>query len=183
MKVEAELSRRLKGKPVKKKNVTSSSNEKLLKGETVTMDRDTTYIFRDDDGIWKSIDDKTFGEGTEKMVEQTYNRHFHEQSTGITPKKEPGVDLKPLEQKLANKHAKKMDQSIIQNELTNPESYGKDVEMMLDKQRHGERMQDAHQVGKAVEYKGTERFEKARNMLADAETMTDPLQKANIRQL
>ena len=179
MKVEAELSRRLKGKPVKKKNVTSSSNEKLLKGETVTMDRDTTYIFRDDDGIWKSIDDKTFGEGTEKMVEQTYNRHFHEQSTGITPKKEPGVDLKPLEQKLANKHAKKMDQSIIQNELTNPESYGKDVEMMLDKQRHGERMQDAHQVGKAVEYKGTERFEKARNMLADAETMTDPLQKAN----
>jgi hypothetical protein len=87
--------------------------------------------------------------------------------------------LKPLEQKLANKHAKKMDQTIIQNELTNPESYGKDVNMMMDKNRHGERMQDARQVGKAVENKGTERFENGRKMLAEAETMTDPVAKMN----
>ena len=193
MKVEAELSKQLGGKQVQKKNVTGSSKTKLKNGETITMDRDTTYQYLDDDGIWKTIDDKTFGEGTEKMVEQTYNRHFHEQSTGIQPKTEPGVDLKPLEQKLANKHAKKMDQTIIQNELhakkmdqtiiqnelTNPESYGKDVNMMMDKNRHGERMQDARQVGKAVENKGTERFENGRKMLAEAETMTDPVAKMN----
>ena len=178
-KVKAELSEKLGGKEVRTKNISSKTRADLKEGKTVTMDRDSTYQYLDDDGVWKTIDDKTFGEGTEKMVEQTYNRHFHEQSTGITPKTEPGVDLKPLEQKLANKHAKKMDQTIIQNELTNPESYGKDVNMMMDKSRHGERMQDARQVGKAVENKGTERFENARKMLAEAETMTDPVQKLN----
>ncbi|MBR5687445.1 MAG: hypothetical protein IKX36_05760 [Prevotella sp.] len=178
-KVKAELSAKLGGKQVRTKNVSSKTRTDLKEGKTVTMDRDTTYQYLDDDGVWKTIDDKTLGEGTEKMVEQTYNRHFHEQSTGIKPKTEPGVDLKPLEQKLADKHAKKMDQTIIQNELTNRESYGKDVDMMLDKSRHGERMQDARQVGKAVENKGTERFEDARKMLNEADAMTDPTEKLN----
>ena len=179
MKVQEELSRNLGGKEIRKKNISSKQPTDLKEGKTVTMDRDTTYQYKDSDGVWKTIDDKTFGPGTEKMVEQTYNRHFHEQSTGIQPKTEPGVDLKPLEQKLANKHAKKMDQTIIQNELTNPESYGKDVNMMMDKSRHGERMQDARQVGKAVENKGVERFEDARKMFNDADAMTDPTAKVN----
>mgnify|MGYP006872988567 CR=1 FL=1 len=178
-KVKEELSRKLGGKEVRTKNISSKTRTDLKEGKTVTMDRDSTYQYLDDDGVWKTIDDKTFGEGTEKMVEQTYNRHFHEQSTGIKPKTEPGVDLKPLEQKLADKHARNMDQMVIQNELTNPESYGRDVDMMLDKSRHGEHMQDAHQVGKAVENKGTERFETARKMLDEADTMTDPVQKLN----
>lgn len=178
-KVKEELSRKLGGKEVRTKNVSSKTRTDLKEGKTVTMDRDTTYQYLDDDGVWKTIDDKTFGSGTEKMVEQTYNRNFHEQSTGIKPKTEPGVDLKSLEQKLSDKHAKKMDQTIIQNELTHRESYGKDVDMMLNKNRHGERMQDAHQVGKAVENKGTERFENARKMMQEAETMTDPTAKLN----
>ena len=177
--VKAELSARLGGKEVRTKNMSSKTRTDLQEGKTVTMDRDSTYQYLDKDGVWKTIDDKTFGPGTEKMVEQTYNRHFHEQATGIKPKTETGVDLTPLEQKLADKYGKKMDQTIIQNELTHRESYGKDVDMMLDKKRHGERMQDARQVGKAVENKGTERFENARKMLAEAETMTDPVAKMN----
>ena len=173
-KVMKDLSRQFGGKKIRKKNVTSSSKQKLKNGETVTMDRDTTYQYLDDDGIWKTIDDKTFGQGTEKMVQETYNRHFQKQSTGFKPNNDPDVDLKPLEQKLADKYAKNKDQTIIQNELTNSESYGKDVNMMMDKSRHGERMQDARQVGKAVEKKGTERFDDARKMLAEAEKMTDP---------
>ncbi len=177
--VKAELSARLGGKEVRTKNMSSKTRTDLQEGKTVTMDRDSTYQYLDDDGVWKTIDDKTFGEGTEKMVEQTYNRHFHEQATGIKPKTEPGVDLKPLEQKLADNYGKKMDQTIIQNELTHRESYGKDVDMMLDKSRHSERMQDARQVGKAVENKGVERFEDARKMLNEAENMTDPTAKVN----
>ena len=177
--VGKELSQQLGGKKVRTKSISSKQPTDLKEGRTVTMDRDTTYEYLDTDGVWKTIDDKTFGDGTEKMVEQTYNRHFHELATGIKPKTEAGVDLKPLEQKLADKYGKKMDQTIVQNELTHRESYGRDVNMMMNKNRHGERMQDARQVGKAVENKGTERFDDARKMLNEADSMTDPNAKLN----
>jgi hypothetical protein len=180
--VMTELYKLVKGRQLRKKNISSKARTDLKEGKTITMDRDTTYQYYDEvKRQWVTIDDKTFGPGTEKMIAQTYNRHFYEQATGIKPKIEEGVDLKPLEQRLADKYSKKMDQTIIQNELTNPDSYGKSVGQMMDKKRHAERLQDAWQVGRAVENKGTERFNDARKMLAEAEKMTDPNVKLNLQ--
>ena len=180
--VMTELYKLVKGRQLRKKNISSKARTDLKEGKTITMDRDTTYQYYDEvKRQWVTIDDKTFGPGTEKMIAQTYNRHFYEQATGIKPKTEAGVDLKPLEQRLADKYSKKMDQTIIQNELTNPDSYGKSVGQMMDKKRHAERLQDAWQVGRAVENKGTERFNDARKMLAEAEKMTEPDAKLNLQ--
>ena len=166
--VETELSRRLGGKKVRHKNMSSKTRTDLAEGKTVTLDRDSTYQYMDSDGTWKTIDNQ-------ELVEQIYKEKFYTESTGGF-KAETADAPTSLKEKIESRYAQKMDQTIIQKELTHPESYGPDVKKMLGKQ-HGEALDDALQVSKAVEFKGKERFERGRQMLADAKNITDPLER------
>ena len=166
--VEAELSRRLGGKPVRPKNMSSKSRADLAEGKTITMDRDSTYQYLDTDGKWKTIKNQ-------ELVEKIYNEKFYKESTGGFKK---GTDDAPisLKENIEARYGKKMDQTIIQDELTHPESYGKDVDKMLGG-RHGESLDDALQVGKAVKYKGMERFEHGKQLFEEAKMIKNPLER------
>ncbi len=166
--VEAELSKRLGGKEVRHKNMSSKTRTDLKEGKTITLDRDSTYQYKDTDGTWKTIDNQ-------ELVEQIYKEKFYEKSTGGF-RSDTADAPTSLKEKIESRYAQKMDQTIIQKELTHPESYGHDVEKMLGK-KHGEALDDALQVSKAVEFKGKERFERGRQMLADAQNIKDPLER------
>lgn len=166
--VEMELSNRMNGKKIRHKNMSSKTRTDLKEGHTITLDRDSTYQYLDDDGVWKTIDDQ-------ELVDKIYKEKFYEESTGGFKK---GTEDAPkgLKEKIENRYGQKMDQTIIQDELHHSESYGTDVEKMLGK-RHSEALDDALQVSKAVKNKGMERFEHGRQMLREAEAITDPLEK------
>ena len=166
--VEAELSRRLGGKQVRPKNMSSKSRADLAEGKTVTMDRDSTYQYLDTDGKWKTFQNQ-------ELVEKIYNEKFYHEATGGFKN---GTDDAPisLKENIEARYGKQMDQTIIQDELTHPESYGADVEKMLGG-RHGEALDDALQVGKAVKYKGMERFEHAKELFQEAKMIKNPLER------
>ncbi len=166
--VETELSKQMGGKKIRHKNMSSKTRTDLKEGKTITMDRDSTYQYLDDDGVWKTIDD-------EALVDKIYKEKFYEESTGGFKKGTEDAPVK-LKEKIESRYGQKMDQTIIQNEVSNPESYGYDVEKMLAKE-HGKALSDPHQVSKAVEFKGKERFEHGRKMFADAENIKDPVEK------
>ena len=166
--VEAELSKEMNGKQIRHKNMSSKTRTDLKEGKTITLDRDSTYQYLDDDGVWKTIDNQ-------ELVDKIYKEKFYQESTGGF-KADTGDAPTKLKEKIESRYGQKMDQTIIQNELSHPESYGHDVEKMLGKE-HGKALNDPVQVSKAVEFKGKERFEHGRQMLADAEKITDPLEK------
>ena len=169
--VELELSKKMGGKKIRHKNMSKQTRTDLKEGKTITMDRDSTYQYKDTDGKWKTIDDQ-------ELVEKLYKEKFYQESTGGFKSDTADAPIS-LKEKIESRYSKKMDQTVIQNEATHPESYGKAVNQMMDPKRHGERLQDAQQVGRAVENKGTERFDDARKMLREAESMTDPIAKTN----
>ena len=166
--VEAELSRRLGGAEVSHKNMSSKTRTDLKEGKTITLDRDSTYQYKDADGNWRTIENQ-------ELVDKIYKEKFYQESTGGF---RSGTDDAPisLKEKIESHYGQKMDQTIIQNELSHPESYGTDVKKMLGKE-HAAALDDATQVSKAVEFKGLERFERGRKMLLDAEKIADPLEK------
>ena len=166
--VEAELSKRLGGKPVRPKNMSSKSRADLAEGKTVTMDRDSTYQYLDTDGKWKTIKNQ-------ELVEKIYNEKFYKESTGGFRADTDDAPIS-LKENIEARYGKKMDQTIIQDELTHPESYGTDVEKMLGG-RHGEDLDDALQVGKAVKYKGMERFEHGKQLFEEAKMIKNPLER------
>ena len=190
--VMRELRKRYNIKKIRKKNISSSNMDEIHEGKTTTRDRDTTYeYFEEKTKEWITIDDKTFGNGTEKAVREIYNRAFHEKTTGIkradskklAELEEEGIDTnkyQEMEKRLESEFAKKEEQTIIQNEQTNPDSYGKDHKIMMDKNRHGERLEDAKKVGETVEYKGKEYLDSGRKKWQDAQSMTDPNQKIEL---
>ena len=166
--VEAELSKRLGGKPVRPKCMSSKSRADLDEGLTLTLDRDATYQYLDSDGTWKTIKNQ-------KLVEKIYNEKFYNESTGGFKADTNDAPLS-LKENIEARYGKKMDQTIIQDELTHPESYGPDVEKMLGG-RHGDALDDAMQVGGAVKYKGMERFERGRQLFEEAKMIKNPLER------
>ena len=140
----------------------------LKEGKTITLDRDSTYQYLDDDGVWKTIDNQ-------ELVDKIYKEKFYQESTGGFKADTADAPVK-LKEKIESRYGQKMDQTIIQDELKHAESYGTDVKKMLGKQ-HAEALDDPLQVSKAVKNKGMERFENGRKMLRDAEAITDPAEK------
>ena len=166
--VEAELSKEMNGKQIRHKNMSSKTRTDLKEGKTITLDRDSTYQYLDDDGVWKTIDNQ-------ELVDKIYKEKFYQESTGGFKADTADAPVK-LKEKIESRYGQKMDQTIIQDELKHAESYGTDVKKMLGKQ-HAEALDDPLQVSKAVKNKGMERFENGRKMLRDAEAITDPAEK------
>lgn len=136
-------------------NATSSDKMKLIKGKKVTMDRDVTYYWKDAKGKEHYFN--------QQSTTELYNKEFYERSLGY----------KASDQKFANRWAGKMDQTNIEDVLLHPESYGKDLDTMLNKDLRSKALVDPTKVGDAVTYKGKEWFGKGEALLKEANNITD----------
>ena len=136
-------------------NATSSDKALLLEGKKITMDRDITYYWKDEFG-----DVHYF---SQKSTTDLYNKEFYEKALGY----------KPADSKFANRFANKMDQTNIEDVLFHPESYGDDLDTMLNKNLRSKTLVDPTKVGDAVTYKGKEWFGKGEALLKEANNITD----------
>ena len=140
---------------IKKLNATTSEQMKLIKGEKVTMDRDVTYYWTDDNGI-----DHYF---SQKNTTALYNNEFYEKSLGYRAK----VDGAP------GRFAQAMDQTNIEDVLNHPESYGVDLDNMLKPELHKNPLLHPDKVADTVTYKGKEWFRRGETMMEQAKNVTD----------
>lgn len=140
---------------IEKLNATTSDKMKLIKGQKVTMDRDVTYFWKDAKG-----DVHYF---SQKNTTELYNKEFYQKSLGY----------KASDSKFANRWAGKMDQTNIEDVLTHAESYGKDLDNMLNPKLHKQALLDPTKVGDTVTYKGKEWFGKGEALLNNAKNISD----------
>ena len=140
---------------IKKLNATTSEKMKLIKGEKVTMDRDVTYYWTDENGV-----DHYF---SQKNTTALYNNEFHEKALGYRSKVEGG----------AGRFAQAMDQTNIEDVMNHPESYGWDLDNMLKPELHKQALLNPDKVADTVTYKGKEWLQKGNMLLERAKGVTD----------
>lgn len=158
---------------------TSSSNSTdLLLGKNTTFDRDVTYYYVEN-GKVKYFD--------QALTEQLYANNFRnvilKRTTGSTPAK---IDLshltpkelarwKELEAQRGYNILKYYDQTPLEDILRHPESYGTDVQRLVDPTLHGEDLVNPHKVAKTMMEKGQSRFREAKALWAKADSMPEGL--------
>ena len=162
------------------KNATSSNIDDLLSGKTVTFDNDITFYYIDKNGVTRYFD--------QKLTERIYNAKFREALNAITlPKNAAGIGVKPTAaqllktQELADRLAKHMDQTVIEDILKHHESYGVDLEKMIVKALHGEGLSNPKKVADAVLHKGLDRFNYAAKLINAADEITDNILKNELK--
>ena len=75
--------------------------------------------------------------------------------------------------KIANRFAKKTDQTVIQDILGHKESYATDLPKVLDTGLHGTALNNPKKLASSVVYKGKERFAECDRLLKLADSITD----------
>lgn len=140
---------------IKTTNATTSDAALLIQGKKVTMDRDITYYWVDGQGNPHYF--------SQKNTTALYNKEFYEKSLGYRPNADGA----------ASRWAGKMDQTNIEDVLGHKESYGLDLDNMLDPKNHGKALLDPDKVSDAVTYKGKEWFRKGEAMMEQAKNITD----------
>lgn len=136
-------------------NASASSQPMLRSGKRTTMDRDWTAYYVDSKGQTVYFDQIT--------TEQIYNKSFYKAATGAE-----SADLK-----IANRFAKKTDQTVIQDILGHKESYATDLPKVLDTGLHGTALNNPKKLASSVVYKGKERFAECDRLLKLADSITD----------
>ena len=136
-------------------NASASSQPMLRSGKRTTMDRDWTAYYVDSKGQTVYFDQIT--------TEQIYNKSFYKAATGAE-----SADLK-----IANRFAKKTDQTVIQDILGHKESYATDLPKVLDTGLHGTALNNPKKLASSVVYKGKERFAECDWLLKQADSITD----------
>jgi hypothetical protein len=150
-------------------NATSSKAEQLASGKTITMDRDITYYFVDENNVTHYL--------PHEEVVEVYNRNFYETTRRFTSKSNVIADSSASSAEVYGRYAKGKDQTIIQDVLNDSESFGVDWEKLADKSRHGEALTNPTKVGDAMTFKGYDRFQSAEKMLKEAETITNEAER------
>ncbi len=141
-------------------NVSNSDYTKLLTGESITFDRDTTYyIVRNGKKVYFD----------QQFTEQLYNRRFYKNTLGY----------ESSDQAFANRFSRTMDQTNIEDVMNHPESFGaqENVDILFDKSRHTEALPNAKKVRDAIIYKTEERLWEAEEKLKIADTLTDAMER------
>lgn len=141
---------------------TSSSGDDLVKGLTVTFDRDVTYYYVKDGKPYYF---------NQEYVEKLYAKYFRESvntSTmggtgmkGFDPSKLTPEALKKLEEleaRQASIASRMADQTVIEDVLRHFESYGDDLPRLINKDLYGEALKNPAKVAEAVLHKGMSRF-------------------------
>ena len=161
----------LKPEDIKILGATSSDKMKLLSGKSITFDRDVTYFYID-----KVTGKKVYF--PQKATEKLYAREFYQVAQGgatanFNPLKDPvGGVLKNF--------SKEMDQTIVEDVLKHPESYGVDLDRMIKAALHGEKLKDPTKVAEAVFYKGKERFVTAAKIMKEAQRAGSAVEKLDL---
>ncbi|SEA14974.1 hypothetical protein SAMN05216462_0804 [Xylanibacter ruminicola] len=165
----AELSKKYPGRKIRVMNATSSKAEQLASGKTITMDRDITYYFVDENNVTHYL--------PHEEVVEVYNRNFYETTRRFTSKSNVIADSSASSAEVYGRYAKGKDQTVIQDVLHDNESFGVDWEKLADKSRHGEALTNPTKVGDAMTFKGYDRFQSAEKMLKEAETITNEAER------
>ena len=131
-----------------------------MSGKTVTFDRDVTYFYID-----KATGKKVFF--PQSMTERIYAEEFYEVCKLGTNQGTTAV--MKVTNEAAREFAKKMDQTVVEDVLRHPESYGVDLPKMLEKALQGQKLTNPEKVAEAVLYKGQERFYIADKLMKAAE--------------
>ena len=137
-------------------NASSSSQELMRRGKKTTIDRDWTAYYVNSKG-----ENVYFNQG---MTEQIYNDSFFEASQGF---KNKDADF-------SNRYALKKDQTVIEDIIGHRESYGKDLDKMLDKKLHTMALDNPDKVAATVSQKGKEWFQRGDELMAKASEVADP---------
>lgn len=149
---------------IKIENISSKKLEKLISGDTSTMDLDTTYYYLNKKG------EKVYF--NQKATEQLYNRHLHKEALGYEANSQAAAD----------KFAHKVDRTVIEDVAHHQESFGKeDVGRMMDSTRHAESLQNPNKVSDAIIYKSEERFTRADELFKKSDTITDHWEKMEVQ--
>ena len=165
----AELSKKYPGRKIRVMNATSSKAEQLASGKTITMDRDITYYFVDENNVPHYL--------PHEEVVEVYNRNFYETTRRFTSKSNVIADSSASSAEVYGRYAKGKDQTVIQDVLHDNESFGVDWEKLADKSRHGEALTNPTKVGDAMTFKGYDRFQSAEKLLQEAETITNEAER------
>lgn len=158
-------------------NASGSKGDLLKKGLDITFDRDITYYWTE---IVDGVEKKHYFNQT--YVEKLYARHFRNVvNQKILPPNTLGFDPRALtpeaikkletqEAKQAALAAKLYDQTVIEDVFRHLESYGDDLERMIDPELHAFALQHPEKVAEAIFYKGNERFTYAAELWTQAES-------------
>lgn len=182
--VKAELARSTNGKvpfsAIQVKNATGSSARDLVKGATVTFDRDITYYYIVGDKVHyfnQELVEKLYAQNFRKVV----NSHtLSESLTKFDPGNLGPAALKKLEELEARKAKVMMqlyDQMPIEDILKHFESYGDDLARMVDKTLYGEALKNPAKVAQAIMHKGISRFDLADQLWRQAGSLDSVLQR------
>ena len=145
-------------------NASKNTDFQLMKqGKKITVDRDVTYYFTDARGNRQYFD--------QNMTTQIYNHQIADSSLGFRSKTA----------ELSNKFAKAMDQTNIEDVLNHPESYGKDIDILLDSKKMHVQLSDPRKVADAVTYKGKEWFRQGDELLKEAGKAADEAERLMLR--
>ena len=159
---------------------TSSNADDLAKGLTVTFDRDVTYYYV------LNGKEHYFNQA---FVEKLYAKHFrnavnsrtlnpsalHFDPSKLTP--EALKRLEVLEAKQASIATRLYDHTVVEDVLRHLESYGEDLQRMINPEFYGEALKNPAKVAEAVLHKGTSRFDYADALWSQAEAAGDIVQK------
>ena len=168
---------------------TSSKMDDLLQGKSLTFDRDVTYYWIEAEGTAQ----ETIHYFSQTRTEELYAQHFREvvnartlqpqiaefNVTQLTP--EAQAALQRLEEKQAAIAQRLYDQTVIEDVLGHPESYGDDLNRIIDEKYFGESLKDPAKVAEAIMHKGTSRFDYADKLWAQAQA-TDGMLKRELLQ-
>ena len=158
---------------------TSSSNgSDLLVGKTTTFDRDVTYYYVKDGKVYYF--DQTL---TEQLYAKNFRNTIVKRTTGSVPEI---IDLsqltpqeltrwKALEAQRGYDILKLYDQTPLEDIFGHAESYGVDVQRLVNPTLRGEDLLDPHKVAKTMMEKGQSRFNDAHKLWAKADGMPEGL--------
>ena len=135
-----------------------------MKGLSITFDRDVTYYY---------IVNKKPVYFNQVYVESLYAQHFRNlvnsktlqpRLTNFNPAELTEDALKRLQAKEAQQAAiaaRLYDQTVIEDILGHPESYGEDLDRMIKQKFWGDALKNPAKVSEAILHKGTGRFDYA----------------------
>jgi hypothetical protein len=128
----------------------------MRRGKKTTIDRDWTAYYVNSKG-----ENVYFNQS---MTEQIYNDSFFEASQGF---KNKDADF-------STRYAQSTDQTVIEDVMGHRESYGKDLDKMLDKKLHHVALDNPDKVAATVSEKGKEWFQRGDELMAKASEVADP---------
>lgn len=155
-----------------------SNSTDLLLGKNTTFDRDVTYFYVEN-GKVKYFDQAL----TEQLYANNFRNAILKRTTGSTPAK---IDLshltreelarwKELEAQRGYNILKYYDQTPLEDIFGHPESYGTDVQRLVNPELRGEDLVNPQKVAKTMMEKGQSRFREAQALWAKADSMPNSL--------